>query len=302
MSPIAGRCRKPWRAPSPRPMDHERDLERGMMIEARARDEARTRVDRVLRVLLPIAVLALGVVVWELLVRVGHIPPYVLPGPRLVFSTLISDWAVLGASLLVTLTTTLEGFLLAAAGGVGLAVLFNQSRLIEHAFYPYAVILQVTPIVAIAPLLLIYLPQQAAVLACAWIVAFFPVLANTTLGLRSVDHNLADLFRLYGATRRQVLWELKLPAALPYILGGLKIAGGLSLIGAVVAEIAAGSAGAGSGLAYRIVESGYRLNIPRMFAALLLLSIAGIVIFFALSLVSHLLLRRWHESAIVREV
>jgi NitT/TauT family transport system permease protein len=276
--------------------------DRGIMSEARAKDEVRPHVDRVLRVLLPIAVLALGVVLWELVVRAGDIPPYVLPGPRLVFSTLISDWAVLSASLLVTLTTTLEGFLLAAAGGVGLAVLFNQSRLIEYSLYPYAVILQVTPVVAIAPLLLIYLPQQVAVLACAWIVAFFPVLANTTLGLRSVDHNLADLFRLYGATRRQVLWELKLPAALPYILGGLKIAGGLSLIGAVVAEIAAGSAGAGSGLAYRIVESGYRLNIPRMFAALLLLSIAGIVIFFALSLVSHLLLRRWHESAIVREV
>ena len=155
-------------------------------------------------------------------------------------------------------------------------MLFNQSRLIEYSLYPYAVILQVTPIVAIAPLLLVYLPQPAAVLACAWIVAFFPVLANTTLGLNSVDRNLADLFRLYGATRWQVLWELKLPAALPYILGGLKIAGGLSLIGAVVAEIAAGSAGAGSGLAYRIVEAGYRLNIPRMFAALLLLSLAGI--------------------------
>ena len=180
-------------------------------------------------------------------------------------------------------------------------MLFNQSRVIEYLLYPYAVILQVTPIVAIAPLLLVYLPQPAAVLACAWIVAFFPVLANTTLGLRSVDRNLADLFRLYGATRWQVLRELKLPAALPYILGGLKIAGGLSLIGAVVAEIAAGSAGAGSGLAYVIVEAGYRLNIPRMFAALLL-SLTGIVIFFALSLVSHLLLRRWHESAIVQEV
>jgi NitT/TauT family transport system permease protein len=164
------------------------------------------------------------------------------------------------------------------------------------------VILQVTPVVAIAPLLLIYLPQPAAVLACAWIVAFFPVLANTTLGLNSVDHNLADLFRLYGAKRSQVLFTLKFPSALPYVLGGVRIAGGLSLIGAVVAEIAAGSAGAGSGLAYRIAESGYRLNIPRMFAALLLLSAAGIVIFFALSLVSHLLLRRWHESAIVREV
>jgi NitT/TauT family transport system permease protein len=156
-------------------------------------------------------------------------------------STLVSDWGVLSASLIVTLTITLEGFLLAVGGGVALAVLFNQSRLIEYSLYPYAVILQVTPIVAIAPLLLIYLPQQGAVLACAWIVAFFPVLANTTLGLNSVDHNLADLFRLYGATRWQVLRELKLPAALPYVLGGLKIAGGLSLIGAVVAEIAAGS-------------------------------------------------------------
>jgi NitT/TauT family transport system permease protein len=164
------------------------------------------------------------------------------------------------------------------------------------------VILQVTPVVAIAPLLLIYLPQQAAVLACAWIVAFFPVLANTTLGLNSVDHNLADLFRLYGASRWQVLTELKLPAALPQMLAGIKIAGGLSLIGAVVAEIAAGSAGAGSGLAYRIAESGYRLNIPRMFAALFLLSLTGIAIFALLSWLTHLALRRWHESAIAREI
>jgi len=180
-------------------------------------------------------------------------------------------------------------------------VLFNQSRLVEYSLYPYAVILQVTPIVAIAPLLLIYLPQPAAVLACAWIVAFFPVLANTTLGLNSVDHNLISLFELYGASRWQILAYLKLPAALPSMLGGIRIAGGLALIGAVVAEIAAGTAGAGSGLAYRIVESGYRLNIPRLFAALLLLSVTGIVIFFALSLVSHLVLRRWHESAIEAE-
>jgi NitT/TauT family transport system permease protein len=218
-----------------------------------------------------------------------------------VISTLVTDWPILWSSLLATLETTLEGLALAVAGGIGLAVLFNQSRLIEHSLYPYAVILQVTPVVAIAPLLLIYLPQQAAVLACAWIVAFFPVLANTTLGLNSVDHNLVDLFRLYGASRAQVLWRLKLPSALPYILGGLKIAGGLSLIGAVVAEIAAGAAGAGSGLAYRISESGYRLNIPRMFAALVLLSVVGILIYFALSFVSHLMLRRWHESAVRRE-
>jgi NitT/TauT family transport system permease protein len=225
----------------------------------------------------------------------------VLPAPSLVFSTLVSDWPILSESLGVTLVTTLEGFVLALIGGVGLALLFNLSRLVEYSLYPYAIILQVTPVVAIAPLLLIYLPQQAAVLACAWIVAFFPVLANTTLGLASVDHNLINLFQLYGASRWQTLVHLKLPAALPSMLAGIRIAGGLALIGAVVAEIAAGTAGAGSGLAYRIVESGYRLNIPRLFAALLLLSVSGIVIFFALSLVSHLVLRRWHESAIVRE-
>ncbi len=257
--------------------------------------------DRVLRIALPIIVLALGLALWQLVVRFGNIPPYVLPGPWLIVQTLWSDWALLFQSLLVTLATTVEGFLLAAVGGIGLAVLFNQSRIVEYSLYPYAVILQVTPIVAIAPLLLIYLPQPLAVLACAWIVAFFPVLANTTLGLHSVDRNLADLFGLYGATRGQTLWHLKLPSALPYILGGLRIAGGLSLIGAVVAEIAAGSAGAGSGLAYRIAESGYRLNIPRMFAALFLLSVAGIVIFYLLSLVNYLTLRRWHESALEEE-
>jgi NitT/TauT family transport system permease protein len=257
--------------------------------------------DRALRVVLPIGMLGLGVLLWHLVVQGYEIPPFILPGPGLVFATLISDWPLLAQSLLVTLTITLQGFLLAVAGGVGLAILFNLLRPLEYALYPYAVILQVTPIVAIAPLLLIYLPPQGAVLACAWIVAFFPVLANTTLGLNSVDHNLADLFRLYDASRLQVLVRLKLPSALPYILAGLKIAGGLSLIGAVVAEIAAGSAGAGSGLAYRIAEAGYRLNIPRMFAALLLLSVTGILIFFALSLLSHLLLRRWHESAVARE-
>src|SRR5271154_2257550 len=262
------------------------------------RGSTRERRDRVLRIALPIVVLALGLALWEATVRIGNIPPFVLPAPALILQTLIADWSLLFQSLLVTLLTTFEGFLLAALGGVGLAVLFNQSRLVEYSLYPYAVILQVTPIVAVAPLLLIYLPQHAAVLACAWIVAFFPVLANTTLGLNSVDRNLADLFALYGASRGEILWNLKLPSALPYILGGLRIAGGLSLIGAVVAEIAAGSAGAGSGLAYRIAESGYRLNIPRMFAALLLLSVAGVVIFYLLSLVNYLALRRWHESAL----
>jgi NitT/TauT family transport system permease protein len=256
---------------------------------------------RLVRFLLPIAVLAAGIAAWELVVRVNDIKSYVLPAPSAIFVTLIADWGVLSQSLLTTLLTTLEGFVAAAIGGVALALLFNLSKWLEYSLFPYAVVLQVTPVIAIAPLLLIYLSQPTAVVVCAWIVAFFPVLSNTTLGLNSVDRNLAGLFRLYGASRLQTLCFLKLPAALPFILGGLRIAGGLSLIGAVVAEIAAGSAGAGSGLAYRIAESGYRLNIPRMFAALLLLSATGIVIYGVLALISHLVLRRWHESALGKE-
>ena len=256
---------------------------------------------KLVQVLLPVVVLAALIALWEFVVRVNGIQPYVLPAPSTVFGTLISDWPALSQSLGVTLLTTLEGFSAAAVGGVALALLFNQSKWLEYSLFPYAVILQVTPVIAIAPLLLIYLQQQTAVIVCAWIVAFFPVLSNTTLGLNSVDRNLAGLFQLYGASRLQTLRYLKLPAALPYILGGLRIAGGLSLIGAVVAEIAAGTAGAGSGLAFRIAESGYRLNIPRMFAALLLLSLAGIVIYGLLALVSHLVLRRWHESALRKE-
>jgi NitT/TauT family transport system permease protein len=242
------------------------------------------------RILLPILVLAIGLLVWELVVRLNDIQPYVLPAPWLILQTMVTDWGVLSESLLVTLLTTLEGFVCAAVGGIALALLFNQSRWLEYTLFPYAIILQVTPVIAIAPLLLIYLPQQTAVVVCAWIVAFFPVLSNTSLGLKSVDRNLAGLFQLYHASPMQTLRHLKLPAALPYILGGLRIAGGLSLIGAVVAEIAD-----------RIAESGYRLNIPRMFAALLLLSAAGIVIYALLALVSHLVLRRWHESALGKE-
>jgi NitT/TauT family transport system permease protein len=269
-----------------------------MVADKVARD---SHIRRLFRILLPVAVLAAGIAAWQLVVRINDIPPYVLPAPSAVFRTLVQDWPVLWQSLLTTLLTTAEGFAAAAIGGIALALLFNQSKWLEYSLFPYAVILQVTPVIAIAPLLLIYLPQHTAVVVCAWIVAFFPVLSNTTLGLNSVDRNLAGLFSLYGASRLQTLRLLKLPAALPFILGGLRIAGGLSLIGAVVAEIAAGSAGAGSGLAYRIAEAGYRLNIPRMFAALLLLSVAGIVIYGLLALTSHLILRRWHESALGKE-
>jgi NitT/TauT family transport system permease protein len=251
------------------------------------------------RILAPVLMGLFMLVLWEGLVRAMAIPPYILPGPILVAKTLVSDWGTLWPALIVTLTITLQALLAAVVVGVLLALLFSLSRWIELSLFPYAIILQVTPIVAIAPLIIAWVDDvNVSLLICAWLVAFFPILSNTVLGLRSVDRNLLDLFELYGASRWRTLLDLRLPAALPYFLGGLRISGGLALIGAVVAEFVAGSGGRESGLAYRILESGYQLKIPRMFAALVLISTAGIAIYLLLSLVSHLLLRRWHESAL----
>lgn len=259
-------------------------------------------IERAAKVLIPLAMLALLIVAWAWYVKAYDVPHYILPSPMRVAQALISDWGTLSGALLITLKITFTALAIALVGGVGIAIIMVQSRWVELALYPYAVILQVTPIIAIAPLILIYAPTtQAALLICAWIVAFFPILSNTTQGLKSTDHNLLNLFEMYGASRWQTLIYLKLPNALPYFLAGLRIAGGLALIAAVVAEFAAGSAGAQSGLAYRLLESQFRLNIPRLFAALILLSVTGVVIFGMTSLISHLLLRKWHESALKRE-
>jgi len=244
-----------------------------------------------------VAAFIVVLLLWELIVWVAGIEPYVLPAPHVVLWTLFTDRVTLFASLWVTLKTTFEALLLAGFGGFVLALLFSRWHWAERAFLPFAVVLQVTPIIAIAPLLLIYLDGQAAVLVCAFLVAFFPILSNTAVGLSSADRNLADLFKLYGASGWQNLFLLRLPTALPYFFAGLRIGGGLALIGAIAAEIAAGSAGQGTGLAFRILEAGYRLKIPRMFAALTLISLSGIAIYLALTLLSHLVLRRWHESA-----
>ena len=254
------------------------------------------------RILPPLFILIVGLAAWEIAVRAAHVPVYILPGPVVIAHTLVRDWSTLYPSLVVTVLITLAALTAATVLGVAIAVLFAQSKWIELSFFPYAVILQVTPIVAIAPLIIIWVKDTAtALLICAWIVSFFPILSNTTLGLNSTDHNLLNLLQLYGASRRQVFWYLRLPSALPYFLGGLRISGGLALIGAVVAEFVAGSGGIQSGLAYRILESGYQLNIPRMFAALFMITATGIVIFVILTLVGHIALRRWHESAVKRE-
>ena len=253
-------------------------------------------------ILAPIVVGVIMLVAWEGLVRYKIIPAYLFPGPLVIIETLLSDWATLSIALWITLRITFAALIAAVLLGGALAILFTQSKWMERSLFPYAVILQVTPVVAIAPLIIILVGDvNLSLLICAWIVAFFPILSNTILGLNSADHNLVALFQLYGATRWQTLRYLRLPASLPYFLGGLKISGGLALIGAVVAEFVAGSGGSASGLAYRILESSYQLKIPRMFAALLLISLSGIAIFLATSWLSHRLLYRWHESALKRD-
>lgn len=269
-------------------------------------DEARRvrlrKLERTGSWLLPLIIMITAIALWDRICVWNGIPQYILPRPGVVLATMIEDAGLLFSSLLVTLRITLLSLALAVIGGVGLSVLFTQSRFIEMSLFPFAIVLQVTPIVAIFPLINIYVDDQTTkLLLCAWIVAFFPILSNTTLGLNSVDRNLIDYFKLNGASRWQTLWHLRLPAAMPYFLGGLKIAGGLALIGAVVAEFVAGTAGQSSGLASRIIEAGYRLNAPRLFAALILISLTGIIIFLLLSWISHLALHRWHESALKQE-
>lgn len=237
------------------------------------------------------------VVAWQLYVTHADVPRYILPSPVAVVNSIMTDWPVLGPALWVTTKTTVCSLILAVVGGVGLAIIIAQSRWIERLFYPLTVILQVTPIVAIAPLILIYAPSTfAAQLICAWLVAFFPILSNTLQGLKSADRYHSDLLRTYAASRWQRLRYLQVPSAMPYVMAGLRISGGLSLVATVVGEFAAGAAGSNAGLAFRLLEAQSRLNTPRLFAALVLLAVLGAAIFYAVDFLSRRTLRRWHES------
>ena len=262
-----------------------------------AREARLQRRESTLRVVVPSIIIAALLLGWELLVRINEIPHYILPAPSLVLTTLFDNWTTLWPALWFTVKLTLLSLACAVIGGVLIAIAFALFKWVEIGFFPIAVILQVTPIIAIAPLILIYVSSTtAALLLCAWIVAFFPILSNTVIGLKSADRNLRDLFQLYRASPWQTFRYLLVPSALPYFMAGLKIAGGLALIGAVVAEFTAGTAGRETGLASRILESSFRTEIPMMFAALLLVSLLGIVIFIVFAALSRAVLGHWHES------
>jgi NitT/TauT family transport system permease protein len=253
-------------------------------------------------VLPPVAVGVLLLAAWEAACRALAIHPFLLPAPTVIGATLVADISGLMQALWGTLKVALIALGLATSIGSAVAFLFVQSRLIERSLFPYAVMLQVTPIVAIAPLIIIMVKNtQAALVICATIIAVFPIISNTTIGLRSVDAGHQSLFAINRATRLQTLLHLRIPGALPFFFGGLRIAGGLALIGAVVAEFVAGTGGRGAGLAYEILQAGYQLDIPRMYAALFLITVTGIVLFLAMVGLSKLALGDWHDSEVEPE-
>jgi NitT/TauT family transport system permease protein len=257
---------------------------------------------RVQQVIYPALVGAVLLALWQGLVTVMELPPYLVPSPLLMMQTLVTDWLPLGLALLVTLKITLLSFVLATVIGVLISFVFVQSKRIETALFPYAVLLQVTPIVAVAPLIIIWVKNPtAAMTVCAALVALFPIISNTTLGLRSVDPDLQSYFKLNRATRWQQLVRLRIPSALPYFFGGLRISSGLALIGAVVAEFVAGTGGSGAGLAYQILQAGFQLNIPRMFAALLLISLTGVALFVLMAWLTRASLGSWHASELSQD-
>ena len=255
------------------------------------------RQPRVQRVLYPMLVGIVLLILWQALVVGFELPPYLVPSPLLMLKTLVTDFAPLMLSLWVTVKITVLSFVVAIVAGVLISFLFVQSKAIETALFPYAVLLQVTPIVAVAPLIIIWFKDPTlSMVICAALVALFPIISNTTLGLRSVDADLQAYFKLNRATRWKTLTRLRIPSALPYFFGGLRISSGLALIGAVVAEFVAGTGGTGAGLAYQILQSGFQLNIPRMFAALLLISLSGVALFVLMTWLTRIALGGWHAS------
>jgi NitT/TauT family transport system permease protein len=253
--------------------------------------------------LLPLLAGLMFLAAWEIAVRGLHVSKFLLPPPSQIITTLFEERADLLHALLFTAAVTLSAFLLAIVSGIVLGILLTQNQVVERTFWPYAVTLQVTPMIAIAPLIVIWVGLDRvwlAMLIMAWMVAFFPMLSNTAIGIKSADHGLRNVFALYGSSRWKRLRYLQLPSALPYILAGARISAGLSVIGAVVAEFMAGS-GSAKGLAYIIVESGAMFNVARMFAALMLLAVFGLSIWYVTAAVQRLLLRRWHESELKQE-
>ena len=247
------------------------------------------RLRSVIPALVPLLVVTAGA---ELAVRYSLVKSYLVPAPSSILRAMIESRAELFDALLTTSASALVGFLLSTIAGIAIAVFLSSSRAIQRAFYPYAVFFQTVPIIAIAPLLVIWFGYgMRTVIASAFVVSIFPVIANTLSGILSTEPALRDLFRLYGASTLVTLFKLRLPAALPQILTGLRVASGLAVIGAIVGEFIGGQ---GLGSVVDVARTQQRVD--KVFAAVLLASVLGLALFGLINLVSYITLRRWHAS------
>jgi len=250
------------------------------------------------RVLPPLAVFVVFVGLWELVLHVMEVPPYLFPKPSDIIKAAVDGWANLWVSVSTTTIEAIVGFFMSVVLGVGFAIVLSLSKTLEKSFYPYTIILQTLPIVAVAPIIVIWFGAgMDAIVIISFLISFFPILTNTLIGLNSTDQHMKNLFYLYNASKMQTIWKLRFPAALPYIMGGFKISCSSAVVGAIVGEYIAGIGGGRGGLGYGITVAAARLQTPYLFACGLSASMLGIVFFLIINTISKRLLRSWHESA-----
>ncbi|PRO66429.1 ABC transporter permease [Alkalicoccus urumqiensis] len=254
------------------------------------------------RVLPPAAAFLIGILLWQAVVMITGVPPYILPAPTDIAIAAAENAERLQTAVLSTMLSSVVGFIASVVLGIGAAVLMASSKMVERSLYPYAIILQTIPVVAIAPIIVIWFGSGLnAIMMIAFIIAFFPMVSNTLIGLNATEKNMKDLFHLYNASRWQVMWKLRFPAALPFIIGGMKISCTLAVIGAIVGEYIAGGSGGSGGLGYAITVAASRLQTPYLFTLGLSASVFGIVFFLTVNYFSSRLLRSWHDSELKQD-
>ncbi len=251
-----------------------------------------------IKLLGPILALIIFLSLWQFVPIMLDIKPFILPKPTDVVEAAIDNWHLLWPAMQVTIFESVIGFLLSAVVGIGISILLASSRVLEISLYPYAVILQTIPVVAIAPIVVIWFGSGFnSIVIISFLIGFFPVVSNTLMGLNSVDKNMGDLFKLYNASKWQTMFKLRIPAAMPFIMSGLKISCTLAIIGSITGEYIAGIGGGKGGLGYAITVAAVQLKTPYLFACAISGALFGIVFYLLVSYLSRLVLKSWHESA-----
>ncbi len=252
-----------------------------------------------LKYLGPVVAFVIFISLWQAIPTILEIKSFILPKPTDVVAAAIKDWHLLWPAMQITIVEAVIGFSLSAVIGIGVSILLASSRIIEISLYPYAVILQTIPVIAIAPIVVIWFGSGFnSIVIISFLIGFFPIVSNTLMGLNSVDKNMVDLFQLYNASKWQTMWKLRIPAAMPYIMSGLKVSCTLSIIGAITGEYIAGIGGGKGGLGYAITVAAVQLKTPYLFACAIAGALFGIVFYLIVSFISRLVLSSWHESAI----